>query len=73
MVLKPNGKSPQTITMTTVRTKTREIVERARYERTAFIVKVYGRPMVAIIDIDLFQTLSATVRGDTSPGENKPG
>ncbi|CAG0940099.1 hypothetical protein BROC_00903 [Candidatus Brocadiaceae bacterium] len=49
----------QTISMTTLRLKTREVVEKAYYTQNIFIVKAYDRPMAAIIGIAQFEKLMA--------------
>jgi prevent-host-death family protein len=49
--------SRQTISMTTLRLKTREVVEKVFYTQDIFIVKAYDRPMAAIIGIAQFEKL----------------
>ncbi len=57
---KNSGKpSRQTISMTTLRLKTREVVEKVYYTQDIFIVKAYDRPMAAIIGIAQFEKLMA--------------
>jgi prevent-host-death family protein len=53
----PGKPSRQTISMTTLRLKTREVVEKAYYTQDIFIVKAYDRPMAAIIGIAQFEEL----------------
>ena len=48
---KDSEPSCQTISMTTLRLKTREVIEKACYAQNIFIVKAYGRPMATIIGI----------------------
>lgn len=65
-----NEPTRQTISMTTLRVKTREVVEKAYYAQNVFIVKAYDRPMVAIIGIAQFEALVAMAASHV-PQENK--
>jgi hypothetical protein len=56
---KDSEPSCQTISMTALRLKTREVIEKACYAQNIFIVKAYGRPMAAIIGIAQFEKLMA--------------
>jgi prevent-host-death family protein len=51
--------SRQTISMTALRLKTREIIEKVYYTQNIFVVKAYDRPMAAIIGIAQFEKLMA--------------
>ncbi len=57
MLERPSDLPRETISMTTLRVKTRDVVEKAYYAQNIFVVEAYGRPMVAIVGIDEFQKL----------------
>lgn len=43
---------PQVISATVLRTRTRDILEEARFAGEHFIVETFGKPMVAIVGIE---------------------
>ena len=43
---------PKVISATMLRTKTRDILEEARFSGDHFIVETFGKPMVAILGIE---------------------
>jgi hypothetical protein len=43
---------PLVISSTVLRTKTRDILEQARFEGGHFIVETFGKPMVAIVGVE---------------------
>ena len=47
----------KTVSSTELRLKARDIIESARYEGQHFIVETFGKPMVAIIGINEYETL----------------
>lgn len=49
--------SPQVINATLLRTKTRDILEQAKFRGEHFIVETFGKPMVAIVGIDEYWAL----------------
>ena len=54
--------SPQVINATLLRTKTRDILEQAKFRGEHFIVETFGKPMVAIVGIDEYWTLMDQAR-----------
>jgi hypothetical protein len=48
---------PQVISATMLRTKTRDILEKARFEGGHFIVETFGKPMVAIVGVEEYWEL----------------
>ena len=48
----PQDSEPQVISATTLRTKTRDILESARFGGGHFIVETFGKPMVAIVGVE---------------------
>jgi prevent-host-death family protein len=47
----------QRITMTELRTKTRNVMEQARFKGVRMIVENFGQPMAAIVGIEEYQRL----------------
>jgi hypothetical protein len=43
---------PQVISATVLRTKTRDILEQAKFGGGHFIVETFGKPMVAIVGVE---------------------
>jgi hypothetical protein len=56
---------PQVISATMLRTKTRDILELAKFNGDHFIVETFGKPMVAIVGVDEYWQLVKQER----PGE----
>ena len=48
---------PQVISSTLLRTKTRDILEQAKFRGEHFIVETFGKPMVAIVGVDEYWDL----------------
>jgi prevent-host-death family protein len=48
---------PKVISATTLRTKTRDILEEAKFGGGHFIVETFGKPMVAIVGIEEYWAL----------------
>ena len=48
---------PQIISSTLLRTKTRDILEQAKFKGEHFIVETFGKPMVAIVGVDEYWDL----------------
>jgi antitoxin (DNA-binding transcriptional repressor) of toxin-antitoxin stability system len=48
---------PQVISATMLRTKTRDILEEAKFTGEHFIVETFGKPMVAIVGIEQYWEL----------------
>jgi hypothetical protein len=48
---------PQVISSTLLRTKTRDILEQAKFRGECFIVETFGKPMVAIVGVDEYWSL----------------
>jgi hypothetical protein len=48
---------PQVISSTLLRTKTRDILEQAKFRGECFIVETFGKPMVAIVGVDEYWNL----------------
>ena len=53
---------PKVISATILRTKTRDILEEARFEGGHFIVETFGKPMVAIVGVDEYWKLISRTR-----------
>jgi len=53
---------PQVISSTLLRTKTRDILEQAKFKGEHFIVETFGKPMVAIVGVDEYWSLLNQVR-----------
>ncbi|HSJ52333.1 MAG TPA: type II toxin-antitoxin system prevent-host-death family antitoxin [Anaerolineae bacterium] len=53
---------PQVISATTLRTKTRDILETARFGGGHFIVETFGKPMVAIVGVEQYRHLLELAR-----------
>ncbi len=58
---------PQVISATTLRTKTRDILEQAKFKGEHYIVETFGKPMVAILGIDDYWALVRKVRHTQPP------
>ncbi|MGB9620332.1 MAG: type II toxin-antitoxin system prevent-host-death family antitoxin [Armatimonadota bacterium] len=50
---------PETISVTELRERTREILENAHFRRKRYRVERAGQPMVVIIGVDDFEQLAA--------------
>lgn len=48
---------PQVISATKLRTKTRDILEEAKFGGEHFIVETFGKPMVAIVGVEEYWEL----------------
>ena len=48
---------PQVISSTLLRTKTRDILEQAKFRGECSIVETFGKPMVAIVGVDEYWNL----------------
>jgi hypothetical protein len=55
---------PQIISSTLLRTKTRDILEQAKFKGEHFIVETFGKPMVAIVGVDEYWNLLNQVRAE---------
>jgi len=53
----PQDSELQVISATTLRTKTRDILESARFGGGHFIVETFGKPMVAIVGVEEYWRL----------------
>ncbi len=51
------------INATMLRTKTRDILEQAKFNGEHFVVETFGKPMVAIVGIDEYRELLSHARG----------
>jgi hypothetical protein len=61
--------TPLVISSTVLRTKTRDILEQARFEGGHFIVETFGKPMVAIVGVeDYWKLVNPGHDQDTSRG-----
>ena len=64
---------PQVISSTLLRTKTRDILEQAKFKGEDFIVETFGKPMVAIVGVEEYWDLLNQVRtADRSQGSEEP-
>ena len=48
---------PETINSTELRTKTRDLMERVKYNGDRFVVETFGRPMAVIISFEDFERI----------------
>lgn len=53
---------PKVINATIVRTRTREILERAKYGRECFLVETFGQPTAIIMNVDAYKEIKRTRR-----------
>jgi hypothetical protein len=58
---------PQIISSTLLRTKTRDILEQAKFKGEHFIVETFGKPMVAIVGVDEYWDLLNQARAEKRP------
>ena len=58
---------PQIISSTLLRTKTRDILEQAKFRGEHFIVETFGKPMVAIVGVDEYLNLLNQARTEQHP------
>lgn len=64
---------PQVISSTLLRTKTRDILEQAKFRGEHFIVETFGKPMVAIVGVEEYWDLLNQVRAADRPqGSEEP-
>lgn len=64
---------PQVISSTLLRTKTRDILEQAKFRGEHFIVETFGKPMVAIVGVEEYWDLLDQVRAAEHPqGSEEP-
>lgn len=63
--------TPVVISATTLRTKTRDILEQAKFQGQHFIVETFGKPMVAIVGVDEYWGLvnHKSQHNTPTPGE----
>lgn len=52
------AEQPRVISATLLRTKTRDILEEARYGGEHFIVETFGKPMAAIVGVEEYWKLT---------------
>jgi hypothetical protein len=62
--------SPKVINATMLRTKTRDILEEARFGGGHFIVETFGKPMVAILSVEEYWQLKGQA-ASTTPAPEK--
>lgn len=60
MSSEPGAPAPKVISATELRTKTRDILEAAKFGGGHFIVETFGKPMVAIVGIEEYRKLIGT-------------
>ncbi len=53
---------PETINSTDLRTKTRDLMERVKFNREAFIIETFGRPMAVLISLQDFELIQNTLK-----------
>jgi len=58
----PDATDPQVISSTLLRTKTRDILEQAKFKGEHFIVETFGKPMAVIVGVDEYWSLLSQVR-----------
>lgn len=54
---KGESMEPETINSTELRTKTRDLMERVKYNGEIFLVETFGRPMAVIMSVEDFDLL----------------
>jgi hypothetical protein len=59
---------PKVISATTLRVKTRDVLEEAKFSGEHFIVETFGKPMVAIMGVEEYWSLIG-LRGEQDPME----
>lgn len=57
---------PQVISATTLRNKTRDILEQAKFKGEQFVVETFGKPMAVVVGIDEYWELV----NQAHPGEH---
>ena len=62
MSSEPGAPAPKVISATELRTKTRDILEAAKFEGGHFIVETFGKPMVAIVGVEEYWRLTGADR-----------
>jgi hypothetical protein len=63
--------TPQVISATQLRTKTRDILELARFRGEHFIVETFGKPMVAIVGIEEYWEIVQDAGHDEESGSTQ--
>ena len=58
---------PKVISATMLRTKTRDILEEAKFGGDHFIVETFGKPMVAIMGIEEYWALRSQIHDPNEP------
>ena len=58
---------PKVISATMLRTKTRDILEEAKFGGGHFIVETFGKPMVAIVGIEEYWALRSQIHDRNEP------
>ncbi len=58
---------PKVISATMLRTKTRDILEEAKFGGGHFIVETFGKPMVAIVGIEEYWALKGQIQDPNEP------
>ena len=58
---------PKVISATMLRTKTRDILEEAKFGGGHFIVETFGKPMVAIVGIEEYWALRSQIHDQNEP------
>jgi len=53
---------PKTINSTVLRTKTRDLMERVKYNREIFLVETFGRPMAVLISLQDFELIQKILK-----------
>ena len=56
---------PKVISATMLRTKTRDILEEAKFSGGHFIVETFGKPMVAIVGVEEYWALRNEAKNDS--------
>lgn len=62
---------PETINSTELRTKTRDLMERVKFNRESFIVETFGRPMAVLISFEDFMLVREYLNAGMLPGDDK--
>lgn len=62
---------PQVISATTLRNKTRDILEQAKFKGEQFVVETFGKPMAVVVGVDEYWELVDQAHRGERPGSEE--
>jgi prevent-host-death family protein len=62
---------PQVISATTLRNKTRDILEQAKFKGEQFVVETFGKPMAVVVGVDEYWELVDQAHRREHPGSEE--